>query len=60
MSRETLIKNEKNEMKENRNSPLFTGDYRRDTAVSEFEKAAEASQAIYDMIKSRKKDKSNE
>ena len=60
MSRETTIKNDKNEIKENLNSPLFTGDYRRDTAVSEFEKAAEASQGIYDMIKSRKKDKSNE
>ena len=39
------------------NSPLFTGDYRRDTSVSEFEKAAEASQAIFDMMKSRKRDK---
>ena len=47
----------KNEAKEISNSPLFTGDYRRDTSVSEFEKAAEASQAIYNMIKSRKKDK---
>ena len=34
-------------------SPLFTGDYRHDTAVSEFEKAAEASNAIFNAIKGK-------
>ena len=46
--------------KEYPNSPLFTGDYRRDTSISEFEKIAEASQAIFDMMKSRKRDKTKE
>ena len=46
------------EPKKTTNSPLFKGDYYRDTSVSEFEKAAEASQAIYDFIKS-KQNKSN-
>ena len=32
--------------------PLFTGDYRRDTAVSEYEKAAEASSFLLEIIKS--------
>lgn len=41
------------ESKKLTNTPLFIGDYRRDTAVSELEKAAEASQAIYNSIKSR-------
>lgn len=31
--------------------PLFTGDYRRDTVVSEFEKAAEASIFLWEIIK---------
>lgn len=57
MNTKTKELEEKNVIKENSNSPLFTGDYRRDASVSEFEKAAEASQAIYDMIKSRKSDK---
>ena len=30
--------------------PLFTGDYRRDPAVSEIEKAAEASNFLFDAI----------
>ena len=42
------------------NSPLFMGDYRRDTSISEFEKIAEASQAIFDMMKSKKRDKTKE
>ena len=33
--------------------PLFTGDYLRDTAVAEFEKAAEASVAIFNAIKEK-------
>lgn len=36
-------------------SPIFTGDYRHDTAVSELEKAAEASNAIFNAIKSKVK-----
>ena len=32
-------------------SPIFTGDYRRDTAVSELEKVAEASNAIFNAMK---------
>ena len=35
------------------NKPLFTGDYRRDTSVSEYEKAAEVSQAIFKAIKNK-------
>ena len=35
------------------NTPLFTGDYRHDTAVSETEKAAEVSQAIYNALKNK-------
>lgn len=49
---------EKNDMEGTPNSPLFTGDRRRDTSVSEFEKAAEASQGLFNMIKARKKKKS--
>ena len=38
-------------------APIFTGDSRRDIAVSEFEKAAEASQAIYNAITNNQKEK---
>ena len=38
-------------------APIFTGDYRHDAAVSEFEKAAEASQAIYNAITNKRKEK---
>ena len=31
--------------------PLFTGDYKRDSAISEMEKAAEASNWLFDTIK---------
>ena len=31
--------------------PLFTGDYRRDSAISEIEKAAEASNRLFNAIK---------
>lgn len=51
---------ETKDIKEYPNSPLFTGNYRRDTSISEFEKIAEASQAIFDMMKSRKRDKTKE
>ena len=40
--------------------PLFTGDYIRDTSVSEGEKMAEASQAIFNAImkkRGKKKEK---
>ena len=49
--------NEKNTKKaegqDNTPKPLFTGDYLRDTAVTEFEKAAEASNAIFNAIKGK-------
>ena len=51
---------ETKDIKEYPNNPLFTGNYRRDTSISEFEKIAEASQAIFDMMKSRKRDKTKE
>ena len=31
--------------------PLFTGDYRRDSAISEIEKASEASNWLFNAIK---------
>ena len=49
--------NEKNTKKtegqDNIEKPLFTGDHLRDTAVTEFEKAAEASNAIFNAIKGK-------
>ena len=49
--------NEKNTKKtegqDNIEKPLFTGDYLRDTAVTEFEKAAEASNAIFNAMKGK-------
>ena len=49
--------NEKNtrktEVQDNTQKPLFTGDYLRDTAVTEFEKAAEASNAIFNAMKGK-------
>ena len=41
---------------DSKNEPLFTGDYMRDSSVSEYEKIAEASQAIFNAI-IKKKDK---
>ena len=64
---EKKMANEKNTKKtegqDNIEKPLFTGDYWRDTAVTEFEKAAEASNAIFNAIKnklSRRKKNSKE
>lgn len=34
----------------NARAPLFTGNFKRDTAVSEAEKAAEISQVFFDWI----------
>ena len=49
--------NEKNtkqtEGQDNIEKPLFTGDYLRDTTVTEFEKAVEASNAIFNAIKGK-------
>ena len=49
--------NEKNtnktEGQDNILKPLFTGDHLRDTAVTEFEKAAEASNAIFNAMKGK-------
>ena len=54
---EKKMANEKNRKKtegqDNIEKPLFTGDYLRDTAVTEFEKAAEASNAIFNAIKDK-------
>ena len=54
---EKKMANEKNtkktERQDNIEKPLFTGDYCRDTAVTEFEKAAEASNAIFNAIKDK-------
>ena len=59
--------NEKNtnktEGQDNIVKPLFTGYHLRDSAVTEFEKAAEASNAIFNAIKdklSRRKKNSKE
>ena len=41
---------------DSKNEPLFTGDYMRDSSVSEYEKVAEASQVIFNAI-IKKKDK---
>ena len=43
----------KSEGRDNIEKPLFTGDYLCDTAVTEFEKAAEASNAIFNAIKGK-------
>ena len=54
---EKKMANEKNTKKtegqDNIEKPLFTGDYLRDTAVTEFEKAAEASNAIFNAMKGK-------
>ena len=64
---EKKMANEKNTKKtegqDNIEKPLFTGDYCRDTAVTEFEKSAEASNAIFNAMKgklSRRKKNSKE
>ena len=41
------------ESQDNIEKPLFTGYYLRDTTVTEFEKAAEASNAIFNAIKGK-------
>ena len=46
-------KTKKTDGQDNIEKPLFTGDYCRDTAVTEFEKAAEASRAILNAIKGK-------
>ena len=45
----------KTEGQNNIEKPLFTGDYLHDTTVTEFEKAAEASNAIFNAIKGKLK-----
>ena len=58
---EKKMANEKNtnktEGQDNIEKPLFTGDYLRDTAVTEFEKAAEASNAIFNAMKGKFNDR---
>ena len=51
MASEKDIKEAENQ--DNIEKPLFTGDYWRDTTVTEFEKAAEASNAIFNAIKGK-------
>ena len=43
----------KKQCQNNIEKPLFTGDYLRDTSVTELEKAAEASNAIFNAIKGK-------
>ena len=45
------MKEDTKKMQNEITEPLFTGDYRRDTAVSEYEKTAEASSSIFNAIK---------
>ena len=56
--------NKKNERKNTENDssrkPLFTGDYIHDMSVSEAEKAAEASNAIFNAIVHRGEKKEDE
>ena len=40
-------------------TPLFTGEYKRDTAVSEYEKLTEASNFLFSAIKRVFKKKTN-
>ena len=54
------MKEKENEnVKNTANSPLFTGNYLRDGVVSECEKAAEASQAIFKAIEKAISKKNN-
>ena len=45
------MKKELNKIKVENPKPLFTGDYRRDSAISEIEKVAEASNWLFNAIK---------
>ena len=45
------MKKELNKRKVENSKPLFTGDYMRDSAISEIEKAAEASNWLFNAIK---------
>ena len=50
---QTKRRQKKIERQDNIQKPLFTGDYLHDTVVTEFEKAAEASNAIFNAIKGK-------
>ena len=50
-------KQKSNESKIQKNPPLFTGNYTRDTVIADIEKAAEVSQAIYETIAKKRKNK---
>jgi len=52
-----MEKKKKTNQTDNMNKPLFTGDALRDMNVSEGEKAAEASEAIFDAVKDKVKKK---
>ena len=45
---------------DSKDQPLFTGDYLRDSSVSEYEKAAEVAKAIAGAIEKRRTKKKNE
>ena len=45
------MKDDMNKKQNEIQKPLFTGDYRRDSDISEIEKAAEASYWIFNAIK---------
>lgn len=44
---------------DSKDEPLFTGDYMRDSSVSEYEKAAEVAKAIAGAIEKRRAQKKN-
>ena len=45
------MKEDMNKRQNEIQKPLFTGDYRRDSAISEIEKAAESSNWLFNAIK---------
>ena len=45
------MKEDMNKRQNKIKKPLFTGDYRRDSAISEIEKAVEASNWLFNAIK---------
>ena len=49
--KESEMKEDMIKRKVENSKPLFTGDYRRDSAISEIEKVAEASNWLFNAIK---------
>ena len=48
------VTNNNDNIKDAERTPLFTGNYLRDSSVSPYEKIAEGVQAIFDYIKKKK------